>query len=95
MKDTTRTKALVLGAQPPFEGPWVPIREARAWGHIVHIRPGDTLDGDQIVTILVMDEQGDVTPLARGELIRGIAARALLRPSDDAETVSVHIEVVE
>lgn len=95
MMNGTRTKALILGAQPPFEGQFIPIGEARKWQTIVHSMPEDVSGADEAITILVMDDQGNVTPLLPGGDLSGVACKAVVGPCDGVKLVSVHVEVLE
>lgn len=86
-----RTKALVLAAHPPIEGPWVPLRVGEEWTTAAECRPnGAHIDAS--VTIEVMDQAGDVHPLLLGESIQGVAVRAVVKEIEGVEIVSIFLE---
>ncbi len=86
-----RPKMLVLGALPPFEGPWIPIQGGVTWGYSVVCRPvGTGVDGQ--LTLNVRDEMGNITSLPKGAKIRGTAVQAVIGKVEGLEMVSVFIE---
>lgn len=86
-----RSKALLLGVQPPFEGPWVPTSGVEAWDLVIQTLPTRVaVDGE--LTVLLMNEEGDVTPLPPGGRLNAMAMRAIVKEVEGVETISVYIE---
>ena len=89
-----RTKMLVLGAIPPFEGPWIPIQRGVTWGCSIVCQPvGTGVDGQIILN--VRDEQGNITSLRKGDPVRGTAVQAVIEEIEGLKMISVFIEEVE
>ena len=84
-----KAKALVLGAHPPFEGPWVSLEGSDEWKVRV---VGGSEDG---VGINIKVNGGPVKLLRfKGKGISAGQVRAVLSPSEDDTSVSVFIESV-
>ena len=97
-----RSKALVLGATPPFVGPWVPLQRDVAWSYRVDCQPiGASLNGQLTLNIRegydVADGsiKGKVTPHPLGEVIRGVAIQAVIGEVEGVNLVSVYLEEIE
>lgn len=89
-----RQKALILGAKPPFNGPWVPIGEAKKWSYQVECNPvGANLDGQ--LSIRVVDSLGRATDLPSGGFLSGVKAQARVDVVPEVKFVSVFIEEAE
>jgi hypothetical protein len=88
---STRSKALVLGAKPPFEGPRISLQGAELWEPRIQTVPSGE---SGIVTIMVEDVDGE-RALSPGELIRGQRAFVVTGYSELVEMVTVHIDAVE
>lgn len=87
-----KKKALILGAVPPFIGPWVPISEARQWCPIVVTVPNVALNGQ--VTIRTRDGSGHTTVVPHTERISGYMAQAVVGEMEGVDSISVIIEGV-
>jgi hypothetical protein len=88
-----KKKALVLGAKPPFTGPFTPIREAKRWVPSVDVIPfsHDVTDALKFET---MDAEGQLTTFEGvPEFLEGDLARAVLGDyrSDDGRDPIVTI----
>ena len=82
---------LVLGAIPPFEGPWIPIQGGVTWGYSVACRPvGTGVDGQ--LTLKVKDKAGNITSLRKGDPVRGVAAQCGIGEVEGLEMISVQLE---
>lgn len=86
-----KTKSLVLGAHPPFDGPWVSLEGADKWNVVVRG------EGETFVSIEYEpgDQWKEVCYL--GETLEAVRLRAHLKESSngDSISVSVFIESVE
>jgi hypothetical protein len=88
-----RSKALVLAARPPFEGPWVPIGEKERWVCKVSCRPAAELKGQ--VEILVKDQHGAVHHLFPDGDIMGVQAKARCKEMNGNLSVTITLEEPE
>jgi len=89
-----KTKALLLGARPPFEGPWVPIRDGAVWDLRVATQPADfSLDGK--LKLQVQGTAASSIRLPSGELLSGEMVRASVGTVDRLHLVSVYLEESE
>lgn len=83
-----RQKALVLGALPPFVGPWVQIGEAEKW----NVTLGAPLDGNVIDIDVWRDGQVHSTSLPTSDHIQGVRARARLESGKSRVSVILESE---
>jgi hypothetical protein len=97
-----KQKALILGAEPPFVGPWVPILEARQWHCLVKVNPVSlstigawmkALNGQLIIR--VTDKSGSVTVVPHGSMVEGAAAQAEVKEIEGIDNISVFLEEAE
>ena len=84
-----KTKSLVLGAHPPFEGPWVSLEGADEWKVKV-------VGGDEDAVGINIKVNGGPTKILRfkGKEISAGRVRVCLSPSENGTSVSVFIESV-
>ena len=84
-----KTKALVLGAHPPFIGPWVSMEGADSWVVVVN-------GNEELVTVEASKEGGPCSEIRfRGESFAAASLQVHLNDTDDEDTVSVFVESVE
>ena len=89
-----RSVALVLGALPPFEGPWVPISEGVAWETCIKTHPiGLDVNGQVKVELDGMYKSS--VQLPSGTLHHGSHARAVVGEIEGLQSVSVYLEEAE
>lgn len=87
-----RTKALVLAAQPPFEGPWVHLNnDEEEWVLRVELTPNGTLDGE----LSVVQKDGVLTPLAHGDVIPQGFVQAHVEQIPGVKMISVYADIGE
>ncbi len=83
-----KTKSLVLGAHPPFEGPWVSLEGAEKWEAVV-------TGPEKAVTIHARRNGGPLkTLLFDGEVIEAVDVRVLLDEAFAEELVTVLINSI-
>lgn len=89
-----RSKALVLAARPPYEGPWVPIGERDEWVCRVVCRPQIESNGE--VEVIVRDLEGRVSVLPPNGIITGEEAKARVKTMrGDVTSVTVFLDEPE
>lgn len=87
-----KTKALVLGAHPPFEGPWVSLEGAKKWEVVV--------EGSRDASTISFSTRGgngyDKDICLFGKNVRAEAVRICLQPVNGVvEAVTAYVESVE
>ena len=84
-----KTKSLVLGAHPPFEGPWVSLEGADEWKVKV-------VGGDEDAVGIEIKVNGGPTKILRfkGKKASAEYVRVYLDPYENGTSVSVFIESV-
>jgi len=85
-----KTKVLILGAEPPFQGPWVPLDKEEKWWSHVHTIPTVEVNGE--CRVEVVDEHGSIISLPLGEEFRGVKVRGVVGTLEGVTNVSVLIE---
>ena len=86
-----KSKALVLGAHPPFEGPWVSLEGAEKWEVVVE----GTKDASTI-SFSTRGGENDKDLCLFGKNVRAEAVRICLQPIDGTVgPVTAHVESVE
>ena len=86
-----RSVALVLGALPPFEGPWVPISEGIVWDYYIKTHPiGLDVDGQVRIELDGMYTSTIRFPPGLGK--RGSHARAIVGEIEGLKGISVYLE---
>ena len=85
-----KTKALILGAQPPFEGPWVPLSENRVWWSRAETNPPFEVNGQ--ITLTLLDSHGSIIPLKLGEKFQGKEVRVTIASMEGVKSVTVFAE---
>jgi hypothetical protein len=88
-----RTKALILGAKPPFEGPWVPLDEGVVWRSYVETNP--PVQVNEGVSLVTVDLHGSVTLIPLGDVFEGLGARAILKEIEGNPDVSIFVREVK
>ena len=83
-----KTKVLILGAEPPFEGPWVPISDSEVWWSYAESIP--TVAGVSGCLLEVVDEHDSIIPLSLGARIQGVGVRATCK-KNGVSNVTVYI----
>lgn len=92
-----RTIALLLAAQSPVEGPWVPLAEGVEWYVNIECRP-DSLKSDleSSTRIEVIDSGGVILTLHPSmRKLSGVKARALVDKVKGMEVLSIYLEQEE
>ena len=91
-----RSVALVLGALPPFEGPWVPISEGVVWDLVVKTQTIG-LDVNGQVEVEVDGWYRSTIQLPSGLWLMGQRARAVIGKEfeEGLESISVFLEEAE
>ncbi len=86
-----KTKALVLGAHPPFEGPWVSLEGAEKWEAVVE---GCKDPSKVSFELKEGEDEKDITLFGRE--LRGEAVRISLHTTNGiVEAVTAYVESVE
>ena len=85
-----KSKALVLGAHPPFEGPWVSLEGAEKWEVVVE----GTKDASTI-SFSTRGGENDKDLCLFGKNVRAEAVRICLGSANNAGPVTAHVESVE
>ncbi len=85
-----KTKALVLGAHPPFEGPWISLEGAESWNVVV-------VEGnEENITLHTTNNGGPLKNIRFGDgECEASSVRVLLDPVIDEEKTTVYVESVE
>ena len=84
-----KSKALVLGAHPPFEGPWVSLEGAEKWEVVVECQ-----DPKEVFFELKRGEdEKDIHVF--GKELRAEAIKIKLGTTNNAGPVTAHVESVE
>jgi hypothetical protein len=93
-----KSKALVLGAHPPFEGPWVSLMGAEKWKVLVEGHPPLNGDVRDVVNLEFKDQYFPLNPKELefdGESYDAGSVRVHLSEADGVGTVTVYAESVE
>lgn len=86
-----RTKALLLAARPPHEGPFIPIHEREKWTPIVECHP-KAPDVDGHIKLLVEHPDGSCSLHHYTEQISGLQVKAIVDEIDGVDNVTIFLE---
>lgn len=88
-----REKALLIGAQPPFSGQWIPISEVASWVARVETRP--VMEMEDHIEVEVMDHNGDTRRQPIFQIISGVAVKGHIKGTIGPVSISVYLEAVQ
>lgn len=88
-----KTKALILGATPPFEGPVVDLSEVKAWEIVVTTLPINS-EVDGTITVEWKEIETSVIPLTNDLKLTG-AFNAKVKLCSGASIVSISATEIE
>ena len=84
-------KTLILGAIPPFTGPWVPISREEEWWSYAETIP-NTIQVNGECGLEVLDEHDSITSLSLGDKFRGVKVRCWVKEIEGVENITIHIK---
>ena len=84
-----QTKALVLGAHPPFEGPWVSLEGAEKWEVVVECQDPKNV----FFELRKGEDNKDIHVF--GKDLRGEAVKVRLGAANGVGAVTAYVESVE